>query len=93
MINNQDIGSLRVHGTINGPNQEPRIELNLQSNPEPLNTQQSLNRLGCSYLYNLIIVIFIFFLLFCLVFGILGSMIYFAVEWGCYPSCPHGRYR
>jgi hypothetical protein len=27
-------GSVRVYRTINGPNQEPRIELNLQANPE-----------------------------------------------------------
>ena len=48
-------GSVRVYGTINGPaqptarghlrslNQEPHIELNLQSNPEPLNTRQYLS--------------------------------------------------
>ena len=30
-------GSVRSYGTINGPNQESHIELNLQVNPEPLN--------------------------------------------------------
>jgi hypothetical protein len=32
-------GSVRVYGTINGPNQEPGIELNLQANPETINLQ------------------------------------------------------
>ena len=32
-------GSVRVYGTINGPNREPRIEQNLQANPELLNPQ------------------------------------------------------
>ena len=32
-------GSAKVYETINGPNQEPRTELNLQANQEPLNPQ------------------------------------------------------
>ena len=29
--------SFSVYGTINGPNKDPHMELNLQANPEPLN--------------------------------------------------------
>ena len=32
-----DKGSVRGYGTITEPNQESRVELNLQANPEPLN--------------------------------------------------------
>ena len=44
--NLQDWGqrSARVYRTKNGPNQELRIEINLQSNPEPLNSQVTTNQ-------------------------------------------------
>ena len=37
--------SARVYRTKNGPNQELRIELNLQSNPEPLNSRFFLSKI------------------------------------------------
>ena len=93
-------GSVRVYGTINGPtqpnsrggsrslNQEPHIELNLQSNPEPLNTRQSLS-LPCQV--ALLYILMLFVVLFLL--GFFGLIMYLLIEWSCYPSCPHGKYR
>ena len=68
-------GSVRVYGTINGPtepttrghsrslNQESRIELNLQSNPEPLNTRQYLS-LPCDCEVALLYILIFFVILF-----------------------------
>ena len=92
-------GSVRVYGTINGPaqptarghsrslNQEPHIELNLQSNTEPLNTRQSLS-LSCqeTLLYILIFFVFLFLL------GFFGLGMYLLIEWSCYPGRPHGKF-
>ena len=36
-LQNWGKGSFRVYGTINGPNKDPHMELNLQANPESLN--------------------------------------------------------
>ena len=95
-------GSVRVYGTINGPthptarghsrslNQEPHIELNLQSNPEPLNTRQSLS-LPCDCEVALIYILVVFVILFLL--GFFGLSMYLFIEWSCYPGCPHGKYR
>ena len=95
-------GSVRVYGTINGPtqptarghsrslNQEPHIELNLQSNPEPLNTRQYLS-LPCDCEVALIYILVIFVILFLL--GFFGLSMYLFIEWSCYPGCPHGKYR
>ena len=80
-------GFVRVYGTINGPtqptargqsrslNQEPHIELNLQSNTEPLNTQQSLS-LSCqeALIYILIFFVFLFLL------GFFGLAMYLLIE-------------
>ena len=93
-------GFVRVYGTINGPtqptargqsrslNQEPHIELNLQSNTEPLNTQQSLS-LPCqeALLYILTFFVILFLL------GFFGLSMYLFIEWSCYPGCPHGKFR
>ena len=95
-------GSVRVYGTINGPtepttrghsrslNQESRIELNLQSNPEPLNTRQSLS-LPCDCEVALIYILVVFVILFLL--GFFGLSMYLFIEWSCYPGCPHGKFR
>ena len=93
-------GSVRVYGTINGPtepttrghsrslNQESRIELNLQSNPEPLNTQQSLSLPSQEALLYILTFFVILFLL-----GFFGLSMYLFIEWSCYPGCPHGKFR
>ena len=59
-------GSVRVYGTIDRPNQELHIELNLQANSEHLNTQQSLNPMWrLMWPENMLMVIYALFSLFC----------------------------
>ena len=53
-------GSVRVYGTITGPNQESRVELNLQANPEPLISPEN-NQEACDTPSVIIIVFFICF--------------------------------
>ena len=59
-------GSVRVYGTIDRPNQELHIELNLQANSEHLNTQQSLNPMWrLMWPENMVMVIYALFSLLC----------------------------
>ena len=86
-------GSVRVYGTINGPTQSTargrsrsHIELNLQSHPESLNTRQSFDcQVALLYILMLFVVLFLL--------GFFGLIMYLLIEWSCYPSCPHGKYR